>query len=579
MSIEAHYRDELNYLREMGALFARSNPQLAPYLGEDASDPDVERLLEGFAFLVGRLTDRLDAEFPELAQDLLRLIAPHYLRPVPPVTTLQFRATDAAGGATIRVARGTTVQTAPIEGEGIRFRTGFDIVVMPFEIAAVELENRDDGCLFTLTFNCRPGARLQALREAPLDLFFNGRRDPATARLLYLFFMEHVGSVQFTPKGGASVKAAIRITPRGSVTDEATLPCPDGGFSGFRFLQEYLACPETLLHARITGLESFAEVDAEGFTLAFEMTRRFGGTAPLGPELFALNATPAVNLFEADGQPFLLSDDRAEYPIRPLEGTATRSVQAIESVAGYVGTNGERIEYEPFERFRHDQGGEVGPSYRTRLRPSFAGGLEHHISFGMRGGPGASLRAETITTRLTCSNGPIVSRVGVGAVSRPGPNTPARLIFSNITPVTSEAPAPVHDAAIWTLIAALPRNFGSLADIGWLRAVLAAHDFRGACDRQSAKRRDLLLQSMVQFERRSVDVIRRGRPVRTQEFLLRLADRPVGGEGEMYLLGSVLNRFLKSYAGINSLHSFSIAGNDSGTTYRWAPAWGESAAL
>lgn len=577
MSFEAHYRDELNYLREMGALFARSNPLLAPHLGEDASDPQVERLLEGFAFLVGRLTHRLDAEFPEFVQGLLRLTAPHYLRPVPPMTTLQFRATDSAGGATIRVPRGTVVQTAPIEGDSIPFRTSFDMVVMPFEIAAVDIENRENSCLITLAFNCRSGARLQALRQSPLDLFFNGRRDPATARLLHLFFMEHVGSVHFTPKDGDTTTATVRIARRGLEAEEATLPCPDGGSSAFRLIQEYFACPETLLHARITGLESFADVDADGFTLAFEMTRRFSGSLQLGPELFALNATPAINLFEADGLPFLRSEDRSEYLVRPLEGAETRSIQAIVSVTGHSGASGERIDYEPFERFRHG-GGETGPWYSTRLRPSFTGAPEHHISFGGTADTDAPSATETISTRLICSNAPIAPRAGVGAVSRPGSNTPAKLIFSNITPVTSEAPPPLHDAAMWSLLAGLPRNFSSLADIGALRAVLAAHDFRGACDRQSAKRRDLLLQSLERFERRSVDIIRRGRPVRTQDLLLRLADKPIGGEGEMYLLGAVLDRFLTSYAGINSLHRFSIAGADSGATYRWAPAWGEAAA-
>ncbi len=51
------------------------------------------------------------------------------------------------------------------------------------------------------------------------------------------------------------------------------------------------------------------------------------------------------------------------------------------------------------------------------------------------------------------------------------------------------------------------------------------------------------------------------------------------GEGEMYLFGTILDRFLKSYASINSLHRFAITGLDANATYRWTPKWGEAAAL
>src|SRR5690349_3063517 len=107
MAINTYYRDELAYLREMGNLFARANPRLARHLGQEATDPDVERLLEGMAFLVGRLRQRLDAEMPELALSLLQLVWPHYLRPVAPITMIKFGFTEGASGLSIDVPRGT----------------------------------------------------------------------------------------------------------------------------------------------------------------------------------------------------------------------------------------------------------------------------------------------------------------------------------------------------------------------------------------------------------------------------------------------------------------------------------------
>ena len=61
------YSDELAHLREVGAEFAREFPKIAARLGMEGmevTDPYVERLLEGFAFLAARVQLKLEAEQP-----------------------------------------------------------------------------------------------------------------------------------------------------------------------------------------------------------------------------------------------------------------------------------------------------------------------------------------------------------------------------------------------------------------------------------------------------------------------------------------------------------------------------------
>ena len=92
----AHYNSELRYVREMGAEFAREFPKIAGRLALDRDakdtcpDPYVERLLEGFAFLAGRVHLKLDAEFPRFTQTLLETVYPHYLCPVPSMGVVHF---------------------------------------------------------------------------------------------------------------------------------------------------------------------------------------------------------------------------------------------------------------------------------------------------------------------------------------------------------------------------------------------------------------------------------------------------------------------------------------------------------
>ena len=81
-----HYRRELQHMREMGGEFAAEYPKIAGRLGLESlecSDPYVERLLEGFAFLAARVQVKIDASYSGLARQLLEMIYPDYLSPVP----------------------------------------------------------------------------------------------------------------------------------------------------------------------------------------------------------------------------------------------------------------------------------------------------------------------------------------------------------------------------------------------------------------------------------------------------------------------------------------------------------------
>lgn len=582
MAINTYYTDELIYLREMGALFAKANPRLSAHLGKDATDPDVERLMEGFAFLVGRLRQRLDAELPELALSLLQLIWPHYLRPVAPITTMKFGFAQSASGLSIKVPAGTQVQTKRIGGEAVVFRTSYDVDVLPFTVASVELDNRKTSSSISLSFKRLAGTGLSALGEAPLTLFFNSPRDIATARQLFMFFMERVQSVQFSTQDGEVVTAPVILEPMGFAPGETTLPYPEGAFEGFRIMQEYFSCPEKFMYVRIRGLEKFANVQADEFKLTFDMSHQFPVTSRLSPDNFVLNATPAINLFSSEGQALMVKHDRSEFQIKAIGGSEKSSVHAVESVVGWVQGTGKRVDYEPFESFRHDPLNE-GTSklyYRTQVRPAVLGsGVDHYLSFVTRLDKIGMPETETVSMSLVCSNGPLVAQHGVGSVNLPTSTTPAKLEFSNITPILSEVPPPLDDTLLWNLVANLARNFSSLIDVDALRTVVAAYDFRALGDKLAAQQRDLLLQSFRSFERRGIDIISSGRPVRAFEIVLSVSENQMGGEGEMYLFGCVLDQFLKSYASINSLHRFAITGIDSNITYQFAPKWGEAAAL
>ena len=89
-----YYEQELAYLRRMGAAFAEKYPKVASRLllePTKCEDPHVERLIESFALLAGRIHHKIDDEFPEVTESLLNVLYPHYLRPIPTMSVAQFR--------------------------------------------------------------------------------------------------------------------------------------------------------------------------------------------------------------------------------------------------------------------------------------------------------------------------------------------------------------------------------------------------------------------------------------------------------------------------------------------------------
>ena len=85
------YERELSAIRALAAEFSERYPKVARRLQinpDHCDDPQVERLLEAFAWFGARIHRRLDDEIPEIAEALIQALCPHFLRPIPSATIL-----------------------------------------------------------------------------------------------------------------------------------------------------------------------------------------------------------------------------------------------------------------------------------------------------------------------------------------------------------------------------------------------------------------------------------------------------------------------------------------------------------
>ncbi len=180
-----YYERELSFLRQMGAEFAAKYPKIAArlLLESDASeDPHVERLVQAFAFLAARVHHKIDDEFPEITESLLNVLYPHYLAPIPSVSTVQFVLDPDQGKITsgYDIPKHSKLYSQPVDGSPCRFRTCYPVKLWPLHVEVAALESVDSRLgvlpraavgLIRIELRCLSGIRFAELELDRLRLF------------------------------------------------------------------------------------------------------------------------------------------------------------------------------------------------------------------------------------------------------------------------------------------------------------------------------------------------------------------------------------------------------------------------
>src|SRR5262249_42442001 len=138
-SLFPYYQRELIFIRQFAQDFAKQYPAAARRLllePTQSTDPHIERLIEAFALLAGRIHHKLDDEFPELTDALLNLLYPHYLAPVPSMAIVQFVLDPERGTLPngFRIQRHSTLSTPPIGDGPCKYRTGYPVTLSPIAL-------------------------------------------------------------------------------------------------------------------------------------------------------------------------------------------------------------------------------------------------------------------------------------------------------------------------------------------------------------------------------------------------------------------------------------------------------------
>jgi type VI secretion system protein ImpG len=601
--LRAYWR-ELSYLRNMGSAFAESYPKVAGRLelGADASpDPHVERLIESFAFLTARIQQNLDSEFPEIAVELLNILHPHYLNPIPSMTVAAFEVDPRRGKLTSGhvIPKHTPLFAHAAEGEAVcRFRTCYPVTLWPVEVAEASFEPParfpflDAAPDVVSVLRLRIESRAGSLAELGLDrlrFYLNG--DRMLVDSLYEMLFCQCAGVMLLPEGDLARRparlAADAVRPVGFECDEEVLPYPPFSQPAYRLVQEYFTFPQKFLFADIVGLKTGLERHGseKAFDLLILLRRAPGNWRQIDRDTFVLGATPVINLFPRTTEPIRLDHRRAEYPLVPdARRERFTEIHSILSVSGSPDARNRGRLYEPFYSFNHHLS-ERGQKafWHARRNPSLrksVPGSEMVLSLVDLDFQPFQPPSETIYAHTLCTNRRLAEQLMAGALLQTDVAAPVARIVA-LTKPTQQLEPPSDGSTLWRLISHLSLNYLSFStgeeSLTALREILKLYctSEHAAAHQQIQGLKELSLRPTVQ---RVGSQAWRGF-CRGTEISLTFDENAYVGGGA-FLLASVLNRFFALYASVNSFTQLVIKSQQrEGVWKRWPSMAGDQAVL
>ena len=607
-----YYNRELAYLRELGAEFSRQHPKIAGRLGMsgiEVADPYVERLLEGFAFLSGRIHLKMDAEFPRFSQRLLELVYPHYLRPTPAIGVARLTPSLTEGGVTaaLQIPRHTLLRApiAPGQVTACEFRTCHDVVLLPLDLVDAGIEgpaaplpmaslatNKAVRSSLKLTFQTHNGLEARSIGASRISLYIGGPADRASHLLELIGGRLLGGIVSWEAKGKQHARwlQSTDITCDGYAENEAILPYDNRSFSGYRLLHEYFACPDRFRFFSVNGLEKTLESIGES---QFSITVLFEQPAPSLEKLvtkddFHLHCTPVVNLFPKRGDRIDVSLANYEHHLvadrtRPLD----YEIHTVSLIQGFTSANTEEQVFRPLlETLGRHPGARQEGFFTVRREPrrlsetakrsgSRSGyiGSEVFVQLVDQQDAPYSHHIERIAPDMLCTNRDLALLISTGgaqdlqlAVSAP---VSAISILGGLTP---PVPAVAERDITWRLISHLHLNYLTLTDLNPNEGAQAMRDLlhlysplgRKGIEGQAEAVRSMHVEPAVyRLPHPGPIVFGRGVGIEATVDLTAFAGH------SPWLFGAVLEQFMARHVSINSATQFRLSTQQGGRFATW----------
>jgi type VI secretion system protein ImpG len=522
------------------------------------------------------------------------------------IVQLQLNPLQSPVTSAVKIPAGTALHSRPVDGPVCSFRTGYPVSLWPIRVvdAGAAPAGRfrganlpsDGAAAIRIEFECVGGLPLAQVPVDTIRLYLKAGADTHT--LYESLFLDALRvQVRALPAGEGAASAILppsSLQPVGFGIDEGILPYTDRSFPGYRLLQEYFTFPEKFFFVDIM----LGAMSRSGFGSRFEILiplRERGSRERLialeqivDRTTFQLGCAPMINLFERDAEPIRLTQTKAEYRVNPDEhrqmATEVYSIHRVSSTVSYQ--QAPRV-YEPFYAIRHGSRGDAQRQlWYAKRRESFRKerdeaatnqdkGTEVYLCLVDLDFNPAVPPVEMLTVRVTCTNRDKAAELPPDSELQPeGVGLAQARCIRKPTPTVRP---PLRRSLQWRLISHLTLNHLSIVEGSKdaLQEILRLYNFDEdpSVLKQIAGIREVSSRASVSRVPSKTGVTF----CRGTEVTVGFDESEFTGTG-VFLLASVLERFLALYSAVNSFTRLKAV-TGKGVLKQWPPRAGEQMLL
>lgn len=568
---QKYYQEELKLLKDTQKSFFEKNPFLANAFNRTTTDPDVQRLLEGVAFLTAHLQQKLDDEYSEMAQALTHCLHPHFLAPTPSATIIQFSPTPGLQEAFV-VQPGVFIDSKPVNQVACRFRTCAAVETLPLCIESVNVldgTRSDQSCI-------EVGLRLDNMNLNEWQnkcLRFHLTGDLVKASDLFFLlnhFLDHI-EVQEADQSAIQLDKT-QLSAAGFLKPFNLYGIKSPILPAHRWLHEYFHFPRKFLFLDLNLADWQTAGSQPRFKIRFHCQDSWLGAPTLDDQSLALFCTPAVNLFPHSAEPLKYEYQQAEIAIHPAHNNQRQyQVHSVDKVSSLKTSSGKIQTWKNLHEFRFEHPDEqiyqicqrqtLDNQILTYLRPTLNAATQDNL-------------AEAISIQLTCSNGELPGQLGVGDVNGSTENSPELVNFTNICVPSKFEPIPLDNQHLWNLLIHCSAHSAGLEDVQALKTVLGIYLPQQAADKNQLATNQRRVQGIVSLKRQAQDKLFNFKIL--HGVLVELTVQPENYlcDGDMFLFGSIIAQLLEDQTSLNTYSQLVMTDHNQSKTIQWQPKLG-----
>jgi len=519
-NIEKYFLEELNELNVLAKDFVKKHPSLANMLASPSTDPDVERLLEGVAYINAFIKREIDESYIKIAKYILQYSMPYVLRPVPSSTILHISPNEHLKERLV-LKKGVYF-LAELNNTGYKFQNIWDVEIYNADFN-VSVSDRN------ITIKIKSPSKINRL-----NFFINSSFDKRFILFKYLYECQNV---YIKSQSGKRKTELDFIGLKKNVFDYFEY------YNPYSLIEEYFIFPEKFFIFALEVGEKECEIVFEfEKNLPFEVSK----------EDFLINCVPVVNLFEAELDPIEL-DYKKECIV--LNDYIKYDIYDILEVTGFRAN--QKVHYHKFDgsdKYEHTY--EI---YDKKILDKEMKCLSIHFN-------SATVNKEILSIKALALNDN-ADLLKTGSVNKPSDNTPELINFSNITPVTQKIKQ-IKDEKLWDFISYLGINLTSIDTVEKLQKLLKLFINEKYKNKTQIYKNIKKIESISDFEIRNTSKIYKGHIIDGFEIVLEINGEFFVNIEEIYLFSLVLQYFLAVYVPVNNFLRLKIKETTTGSEFK-----------